>query len=151
MRRKRVLIFGRRRDGAIPSRINGRRNQEQRVHLLLPSWPAHRAIQGLGRTPSTHQASTPLFRPVTTDRKGELRFTSISIARLDSPRTQYRVSARPAVRIFDPADNLESEYACAALVTWFHLLVDGKLKSIRIWNSEDRTGLFELRATRTAS
>ena len=23
--------------------------------------------------------------------------------------------------LFDPADNLESEYACAALVSWFHL------------------------------
>lgn len=43
--------------------------------------------------------------------------------------------------LFDPADNLESEYACAALVTWFHLLVDGKLKSISHSEFEDRTGL----------
>lgn len=36
-------------------------NQEQRVHLLLePGWRADRAIQGLGRTHRTHQASTPV-------------------------------------------------------------------------------------------
>ena len=34
----------------------------------------NQAIQGLGRTHRTHQASAPLFRPVATDVKGERRF-----------------------------------------------------------------------------
>ncbi|MAP45014.1 MAG: methylase [Sphingobium sp.] len=118
-------------------------NQEQRVHLLLePGWRADRAIQGLGRTHRTHQASTPLFRPVTTDCKGELRFTSTIARRLDSLGALTRGQRQTGGQnLFDPADNLESEYACAALVTWFHLLVDGKLKSISHSEFEDRTGL----------
>ncbi|HEX7783967.1 MAG TPA: strawberry notch C-terminal domain-containing protein, partial [Sphingobium sp.] len=118
-------------------------NQEQRVHLLLePGWRADRAIQGLGRTHRTHQVSTPLFRPVTTDCKGELRFTSTIARRLDSLGALTRGQRQTGGQnLFDPGDNLESEYACAALVTWFHLLVDGKLTSISHTEFEDRTGL----------
>ncbi|MFV3464716.1 strawberry notch C-terminal domain-containing protein, partial [Mycobacterium tuberculosis] len=84
---------------------------------------ADRAIQGLGRTHRTHQASTPLFRPVTTDCKGELRFTSTIARRLDSLGALTRGQRQTGGQnLFDPADNLESEYACAALVSWFHLL-----------------------------
>ena len=56
-------------------------NTERRIHYLLePGWRADQAIQGLGRTHRTHQASAPLFRPVTTDVKGERRFIA-TIAR----------------------------------------------------------------------
>jgi len=118
-------------------------NQEQRVHLLLePGWRADRAIQGLGRTHRTHQASTPLFRPVTTDCKGELRFTSTIARRLDSLGALTRGQRQTGGQnLFDPADNLESEYACAALVSWFHLLVGGKLTSVSHAEFEQRTGL----------
>ena len=118
-------------------------NQEQRVHLLLePGWRADRAIQGLGRTHRTHQASTPLFRPVTTDCKGELRFTSTIARRLDSLGALTRGQRQTGGQgLFDPADNLESEYACAALLSWFDLLVMGKLKSITLGEFEERTGL----------
>ncbi|MGB3472083.1 MAG: strawberry notch family protein [Erythrobacter sp.] len=118
-------------------------NQEQRVHLLLePGWRADRAIQGLGRTHRTHQASAPLFRPVTTDCKGELRFTSTIARRLDSLGALTRGQRQTGGQnLFDPADNLESEYAKAALVTWFHLLVAGKLKSTSLADFEARTGL----------
>ncbi|HQE41374.1 MAG TPA: strawberry notch family protein, partial [Zoogloea sp.] len=61
------------------------KNQQRRVHFLLePGWRADRAIQGLGRTHRTHQACPPLFRPVTTDCKGEARFTSTIARRLDA-------------------------------------------------------------------
>ncbi|WP_422125470.1 strawberry notch C-terminal domain-containing protein [Sphingobium arseniciresistens] len=118
-------------------------NQEQRVHLLLePGWRADRAIQGLGRTHRTHQACTPLFRPVTTDCKGELRFTSTIARRLDSLGALTRGQRQTGGQnLFDPADNLESEYACAALISWFHLLVGGKLTSISHAEFERRTGL----------
>jgi hypothetical protein len=118
-------------------------NQEQRVHLLLePGWRADRAIQGLGRTHRTHQASTPLFRPVTTNCKGELRFTSTIARRLDSLGALTRGQRQTGGQnLFDPADNLESEYACAALVSWFHLLVGGKLTSVSHVDFEQRTGL----------
>ena len=60
-------------------------NTARRVHYLLePGWRADQAIQGLGRTHRTHQASAPLFRPVTTDVKGERRFIATIARRLDS-------------------------------------------------------------------
>ncbi|WP_196491545.1 strawberry notch C-terminal domain-containing protein, partial [Erythrobacter donghaensis] len=43
--------------------------------------------------------------------------------------------------LFDPADNLESEYAKAALSTWFALLADGKLKSATLIDFQRRSGL----------
>ncbi|EZP66266.1 putative methylase/helicase [Sphingomonas paucimobilis] len=142
--RKRILIFSD--AGGTGRSYHASRdvpNQEQRVHLLLePGWRADRAIQGLGRTHRTHQASTPLFRPVTTDCKGELRFTSTIARRLDSLGALTRGQRQTGGQnLFDPADNLESEYACAALVSWFHLLVGGKLTSISHSDFERRTGL----------
>lgn len=119
------------------------KNREQRVHFLLePGWRADRAIQGLGRTHRTHQASTPLFRPVTTDCKGELRFTSTIARRLDSLGALTRGQRQTGGQnLFDPADNLESEYAKDALVTWFHLLDKGKLTSTTLDDFCQRTGL----------
>lgn len=118
-------------------------NQEQRVHLLLePGWRADRAIQGLGRTHRTHQATTPLFRPVTTDCKGELRFTSTIARRLDSLGALTRGQRQTGGQgLFDPADNLESEYARAALLSWFDLLAMGKLTSVTLDDFQHRTGL----------
>lgn len=118
-------------------------NQSQRVHFLLePGWRADRAIQGLGRTHRTHQATTPLFRPVTTNCKGELRFTSTIARRLDSLGALTRGQRQTGGQnLFDPADNLESEYAKAALVTWFSLLAEGKLTSTTLLDFQKRSGL----------
>jgi hypothetical protein len=109
---------------------------------LEPGWRADRAIQGLGRTHRTHQASTPLFRPVTTDCKGELRFTSTIARRLDSLGALTRGQRQTGGQnLFDPADNLESEYAKDALLTWFALLDAGKLTSTTMDDFCSRTGL----------
>src|SRR3546814_12301662 len=43
--------------------------------------------------------------------------------------------------LFDPADNLESEYACAALLSCFDLLAGGKLASTTLDEFQHRTGL----------
>ena len=70
-------------------------NTERRIHYLLePGWRADQAIQGLGRTHRTHQASAPLFRPVTTDVKGERRFIATIARRLDSLGAITRGQAR---------------------------------------------------------
>lgn len=141
---KRVLVFsdaggtGRSYHASLDAK-----NQQQRVHFLLePGWRADRAIQGLGRTHRTHQASTPLFRPVTTDCKGELRFTSTIARRLDSLGALTRGQRQTGGQnLFDPADNLESEYAEDALLTWFALLDAGKLTSTTMEDFCSRTGL----------
>lgn len=118
-------------------------NQERRVHFLLePGWRADRAIQGLGRTHRTHQAASPLFKPVTTNCKGELRFTSTIARRLDSLGALTRGQRQTGGQnLFDPADNLESSYAKAALNEWFHLLSDGKLKSTTMQEFVEMSGL----------
>ena len=70
-------------------------NTERRIHYLLePGWRADQAIQGLGRTHRTHQASAPLFRPVTTDVKGERRFIATIAQPARQPRRDHPRPAR---------------------------------------------------------
>ena len=119
------------------------RNQQRRIHYLLePGWRADAAIQGLGRTHRTCQASAPLFRPVTTDVKGERRFISTIARRLDSLGALTRGQRQTGGQnLFDPADNLESHYAKDALTRWFQLLASGKLTAIGIDAFEAKAGL----------
>lgn len=79
---------------------------------------------------------------MTTDCKGELRFTSTIARRLDSLGALTRGQRQTGGQgLFDPADNLESEYACAALLSWFDLLAAGKLASTSLDEFQHRTGL----------
>jgi predicted RNA methylase len=119
------------------------KNQQRRMHFLLePGWRADRAIQGLGRTNRTHQASAPVFRPVTTDCRGERRFISTIARRLDALGALTRGQRQTGGQnLFDPADNLESDYAREALTRWYHLLHQGKLTSIGFGDFCERTGL----------
>ena len=118
-------------------------NQQRRMHFLLePGWRADRAIQGLGRTNRTHQASAPVFRPVTTDCRGERRFISTIARRLDALGALTRGQRQTGGQnLFDPADNLESDYAREALTRWYRLLHAGKLTSIGFEDFCERTGL----------
>jgi hypothetical protein len=119
------------------------KNQARRVHFLLePGWRADAAIQGLGRTNRTNQASAPLFRPVTTDVRGERRFISTIARRLDSLGALTRGQRQTGGQnLFDPADNLESAYAKEALHRWFGLLFIGKLEAVTLARFEELTGL----------
>ena len=118
-------------------------NQSRRNHYLLePGWRADAAIQGLGRTHRTHQATAPLFRPVSTDCRGERRFISTIARRLDSLGALTRGQRQTGGQgLFDPRDNLESDYAKESLETWFRLLADGKLRSTTLDEFQTLTGL----------
>ncbi len=118
-------------------------NRSRRIHYLLePGWRADAAIQGLGRTHRTHQASAPLFRPVSTDCRGERRFISTIARRLDSLGALTRGQRQTGGQgLFDPRDNLESDYAKEALEMWFRLLADGKLRSVNFGDFQQLTGL----------
>lgn len=118
-------------------------NQSRRIHYLLePGWRADAAIQGLGRTHRTHQASAPLFRPVSTDCRGERRFISTIARRLDSLGALTRGQRQTGGQgLFDPRDNLESDYAKDSLVNWFRLLFAGKLASTSFGEFQSLTGL----------
>lgn len=66
-------------------------NRQRRVHYLVePGWRADAAIQGLGRSHRTHQASAPLFRPVF-----DLRLTGVALALCgsSSPEDQTLIDA----------------------------------------------------------
>ena len=124
-------------------------NIERRIHYLLePGWRADQAIQGLGRTHRTHQASAPLFRPVTTDVKGERRFIATIARRLDSlgaitrgQRDSQTAMGGSDAALFRESDNLESAYAKAALRQFYSALWRGRIEG---WNAErfqESTGL----------
>ena len=123
-------------------------NTARRVHYLLePGWRADQAIQGLGRTHRTHQASAPLFRPVATDVKGERRFIATIARRLDSlgAITRGQRDSQTAMgggrSLFRESDNLESDYAKSALRQFYIAIYHGHFKDWPIARFEDATGL----------
>ena len=124
-------------------------NTERRIHYLLePGWRADQAIQGLGRTHRTHQASAPLFRPVATDVKGERRFISTIARRLDSlgaitrgQRDSQTAMGSGDQALFRESDNLESIYAKAALRRFYIALWRGHIDGWSLDRFEDATGL----------
>ena len=124
-------------------------NTDRRIHYLLePGWRADQAIQGLGRTHRTHQASAPLFRPVTTDVKGERRFIATIARRLDSlgaitrgQRDFQTAMGGDDQALFRESDNLESLYAKAALRRFYIALWRGNIPGWSLDRFEDATGL----------
>ena len=124
-------------------------NTARRIHYLLePGWRADQAIQGLGRTHRTHQASAPLFRPVTTDVKGERRFIATIARRLDSlgaitrgQRDSQTAMGGGDATLFRASDNLESPYAKVALRQFYIALWRGNIAGWSMDRFEDATGL----------
>ena len=124
-------------------------NTGRRIHYLLePGWRADQAIQGLGRTHRTHQASAPLFRPVATDVKGERRFIATIARRLDSlgaitrgQRDSQTAMGGGDATLFRASDNLESLYAKTALRQFYMALFRGAIKGWSIAAFERATGL----------
>ena len=141
---KRILIFS---DAGGTGRSYhadlGAKNQRLRIHYLLePGWKADTAIQGLGRSNRTNQAQPPLFRPVSTDVKGERRFLSTIARRLDSLGAITRGQRQTGGQgMFRPEDNLESSYARAALRQLYHAIYKGQIESCSLSTFEDHTGL----------
>ena len=98
----------------------------RRYHFLLEAgWEATQAIQGLGRSHRTHQATAPVFCPTTTDIKGERRFNSTIAARLAAlgAITRGQRDSQSAMdshggSLFREEDNFDSEYAKTALLSF---------------------------------
>ena len=124
-------------------------NTQRRIHYLLePGWRADQAIQGLGRTHRTHQASAPLFRPVTTDVKGERRFIATIARRLDSlgaitrgQRNSQASMGTESQTLFNESDNLESPYAKAALRLLYAAIHRGIIQEWSVKRFQEATGL----------
>ncbi|BCL39886.1 strawberry notch family protein [Nostoc sp. MS1] len=118
-------------------------NRRRRSHYLLEAgWRADNAIQGLGRSHRTNQASAPVFRPVTTDVRGERRFISTIARRLDSLGALTRGQRQTGGNgIFDAKDNLESNYAEYALYELFKQIFQGRFYEVPLGKFEEMTGL----------
>ncbi|KMO30739.1 strawberry notch family protein [Methylobacterium aquaticum] len=121
----------------------GAKNQRLRVHYLLEAgWKADAAVQGLGRTNRTNQAQPPVFRPVTTDVKGEKRFLSTIARRLDTLGAITRGQRQTGGQgLFRPEDNLEGPYAATALRQLFWAIVRGEIEGCPLKEFEAMTGL----------
>jgi predicted RNA methylase len=121
----------------------GAKNRRLRVHYLLEAgWKADAAIQGLGRTNRTHQAQPPLFRPIATNVRGEKRFLSTIARRLDTLGAITRGQRQTGGQgMFRASDNLENEYARAALRQLYMLLLLGKVDGCSLGRFKDATGL----------
>ncbi|MBN3947151.1 MAG: strawberry notch family protein [Nostoc sp. NMS7] len=118
-------------------------NRRRRSHYLLEAgWRADNAIQGLGRSHRTNQASAPIFRPVTTNVRGERRFISTIARRLDSLGALTRGQRQTGGNgIFDTKDNLESNYAEYALYELFKQIYQGRFAQVPLGTFEQMTGL----------
>ena len=124
-------------------------NRWRRRHYLLEAgWRDDQAIQGLGRTHRTHQASAPFFCPVSTDVKGERRFISTIAKRLDSlgaitrgQRDSQTSMGGENRRLFKDSDNFESLYAKAALQTFYQLVARGHIDGYNAERLREKTGL----------
>jgi hypothetical protein len=118
-------------------------NRRRRSHYLLEAgWRADNAIQGLGRSHRTNQASAPIFKPVTTNVRGERRFISTIARRLDSLGALTRGQRQTGGNgIFEAKDNLESNYAEHALYELFKQIFQGRFAEVSLGQFEQMTGL----------
>ena len=142
---KDVLVFsdaggtGRSYHAAAGSGASARR---RRHYLVEPGWRADAAIQGLGRTHRSGQASAPFFRVVTTDVQGERRFTSTIARRLDTLGALTRGQRQAGSQaLFRASDNLEGPLARRALVAHLAELAGDRCEAMPYATFEDWTAL----------
>lgn len=99
-----------------------RPNQRKRIHYLIqPGWRAEKAVQGMGRTHRTNEASQPHYILPTTNLEAQRRFISSIARRLDQLGALTKGQRQTGSQgLFSASDNLESDYARRALRTLFN-------------------------------
>jgi len=99
-----------------------RPNQRKRIHYLIqPGWRAEKAVQGLGRSHRTNEASQPHYVLPTTNLEAQRRFISSIARRLDQLGALTKGQRQTGSQgLFSASDNLESEYARRALRIMFN-------------------------------
>jgi hypothetical protein len=142
---KRVLVFS---DAGGTGRDYHAGNQfkskdRRRVHYVLqPGWRADKAVQGLGRSHRTDQASAPMVRLTATTLGGEKRFIS-TIARRLAQLGALTKGQRQAGEsgIFSSADNLEGDVARDALRVFWGDVMQGLVPALSVDAAKDKLGL----------
>jgi len=118
-------------------------NQGQRVHYMLqPGWQADVAVQGLGRTHRTNQASAPQYRLVQIDGlDAQKRFVSTIARRLDQLGALTKGQRETGSSgLFKAADNLESPQAAEAMEDFFNDLEAGRIPDLPYKQTATRLG-----------
>ena len=107
-------------------------NQQQRIHYLLEAgWKADAAVQGFGRSHRSNQAITPVFKLVTTDLRGQMRFISTIAKRLDSLGAMTKGQRQAGSQgMFDASDNLENSLANDVLSRFYRDLASNRVDDI---------------------
>ena len=118
------------------------KNQQQRVHYVLqPGWVASNAVQGFGRTHRSNEASAPVYKLVTTNIKGQKRFTSTIARRLDQLGALTKGQRDTGSGMFGPKDNLEPDLARDSLREFYIRLGKNQIEGIEGMKTLDRLGL----------
>ncbi|PIB95299.1 bifunctional class I SAM-dependent methyltransferase/DEAD/DEAH box helicase [Caulobacter sp. X] len=114
-----------------------------RAHFTLEyGWRSDTAIQGLGRTHRTNQASAPTVLPYVTNLPGERRFLSTICRRLDSMGALTRGERRSnSGGMFRPSDNLETPFARRAQIALYKAMKRGDC-AMSITEFERKTALM---------
>jgi len=126
--RKRVLVFSDAGGTGYSFHADlSRANQRRRVHFLVqPGWRADKAVQGLGRTHRSNEASQPHYILPTTNLEAQRRFVSSIARRLDQLGALTKGQRQAAAQgLFTAEDNLESEYATRAMRMLFRDMYHG--------------------------
>lgn len=132
--KKRILVFSEKGGTGKSYHADLRaKNQQQRVHYLLqPGWKADAAIQGLGRTHRTNQASAPIYKLVTTNVMGQKRFTSTIARRLNQMGALTKGQRDAGSGVFSEKDNLENPIAMDALASYYKSAPDDMIRKLGI-------------------
>jgi hypothetical protein len=121
-------------------------NQRKRMHYLLqPGWRADKAVQGLGRSHRTNQASPPHNYLASTDIPAQKRFLSAIARRLDQLGALTKGQRDTANQgMFSEKDNLESVYATRAVRQLLQDTQKGKLDGLDFNELMTQLGLDDL-------
>lgn len=108
------------------------KNQRKRIHYLVQAgWRADKAVQGLGRTHRTNEASAPQYKLVTTNLKGHRRFISTIARRLDQLGALTKGQRQTGSSgLIDAKDNLENDYSAGAVRSLIRDSLHGQVPAV---------------------
>ena len=147
---KRILVFSRAGNTGVSyhDEIGGGNRRRRRHFMIETGWEAAQVVQGLGRSHRAHQATEPVFCPVSTDIKGQRRFMATAARRIAAlgaitraqRDSQSKMDAEGRA-LFREEDNFESDYAKAALRDFHRTVAADKIDKWPYERYQAATGL----------
>jgi hypothetical protein len=121
------------------------KNQKRRIHYILQAgFNAMSAMQGLGRTHRTNQASAPHVKLVTTNIAGHKRFISTIARRLDQLGALTKGQRQAGTQgLFGEKDNLEGPVAKDSLHAFYKRLGTDSIAGLNRDEVLQKMGLYQ--------